>query len=187
MRKLLSIALGAGIILGMFAGAAQASEDQGTVLVCKYVGQPGVNERLKDGKNPIETSVNSIGEYQDNDHSGTVSPGDTFSDAQDHSLVIGPEDTCPAGDSGGNVRYRIVIRMTGEGKVRDHIMAPPASDASIDPFGVVCGGRRTTAGFNVTVDTTFREYGPFTSKKGPSIRLSQAGVALIKLKSAQYC
>src|SRR6478735_8519307 len=30
------------------------------VWVCKYVGTPFVDERLKDGKNPIEVSVNTL-------------------------------------------------------------------------------------------------------------------------------
>lgn len=72
------------------------------VYVCKYVGQPGVDERLKDGKNPIEVAVSSI---QNNQWNGQV-PG-YFSDAQDRSYVLGyvgeiPEptaDDCPGPDN----------------------------------------------------------------------------------------
>src|SRR5690606_36562660 len=53
------------------------------VFVCKYVGTPGVDERLKDGRNPISVSVNSI---ENNRWDGTV-PG-WFSDAHDRSYVL---------------------------------------------------------------------------------------------------
>ena len=72
------------------------------VYVCKYVGTPGVDERLQTGNNPIEVSVNAI---QNNQWDGTV-PG-WFSDAHDRSYVLGyvpmsPEPTsadCPKPDS----------------------------------------------------------------------------------------
>lgn len=54
------------------------------VYVCKYVGTPGVDERLQTGQNPIEVSVNAI---QNNQWDGTV-PG-WFSDAHDRSYVLG--------------------------------------------------------------------------------------------------
>lgn len=53
------------------------------VYVCKYVGTPGVDERLKDGRNPISVSVRAI---QNNQWDGTV-PG-WFSDAHDRSYVL---------------------------------------------------------------------------------------------------
>jgi len=53
------------------------------VFVCKYVGTPGVDERLQTGQNPISVSVNSI---QNNQWDGTV-PG-YFSDAHDRSYVL---------------------------------------------------------------------------------------------------
>lgn len=68
------------------------------VWVCKYVGQPGVDERLKSGKNPIEVSVNSIPDYQ--------GVGSYFADGQDRSFVLAESDgvtdhnasECPNGD-----------------------------------------------------------------------------------------
>lgn len=53
------------------------------VWVCKYVGQPGVDEVLKGGKNPIEVSVNAL-------PGAPVDPqvGDEFSDAQERSVVV---------------------------------------------------------------------------------------------------
>jgi hypothetical protein len=53
------------------------------VFVCKYVGTPGVNERLKLGKNPISVSVKSTG--------GTA-VGSSFNDKQGRSFVLGVDD-----------------------------------------------------------------------------------------------
>lgn len=52
------------------------------VFVCKYVGKPGVDEQLKEGKNPI--SVNS---------SATL--GAYFKDGQDRSYVLAVDNTAP--------------------------------------------------------------------------------------------
>jgi LPXTG-site transpeptidase (sortase) family protein len=68
---------------------------QGKVYVCKYVGKPGVDERLQTGQNPIEVSINTIPE--------PVEIGSYFPDAQGRSYVLGfvpmyPEptkDNCP--------------------------------------------------------------------------------------------
>jgi hypothetical protein len=51
------------------------------VFVCKYVGKPGVDERLQTGDNPISVSVNAI--PLDN-----VQIGSEFADAQGRSVVI---------------------------------------------------------------------------------------------------
>jgi uncharacterized repeat protein (TIGR01451 family) len=57
--------------------------DPKKVFVCKYVGTPGVDERLQTGDNPIDVSVNAIPDYQ--------GVGSYFADAQGRSYVIGPE------------------------------------------------------------------------------------------------
>ncbi len=62
---------------------ADVMEPGDKVWVCKYVGTPGVNETLKEGKNPIEVSWNSI----PNDN-GEVNVGDRFADAQGNSIVV---------------------------------------------------------------------------------------------------
>ena len=41
----------------------RATDNAGKVFVCKYVGTPGVNERLQTGDNPIDVSINSIPSY----------------------------------------------------------------------------------------------------------------------------
>ena len=52
--------------------------------VCKYVGKPGVDEVLKEGKNPIRVSGNSV----DKDKDGQIEVGDQFADAQGRSVVV---------------------------------------------------------------------------------------------------
>ena len=54
------------------------------VFVCKFVGTPGVDERLQTGQNPISVSVNAI----PNPPGPNVQVGDSFADAQGRSLVI---------------------------------------------------------------------------------------------------
>lgn len=85
------------VIVGVGALTVNVQADQGggrgsnhetkskekKVWVCKYVGTPGVNERLKSGKNPISTSVNSI---EHNQWDGSI-PG-WFSDKHDRSFVL---------------------------------------------------------------------------------------------------
>ncbi len=57
------------------ASAAPASK----VYVCKYVGKPGVDERLQTGQNPILVSANATSGAQ---------VGQTFNDKQGLSLVL---------------------------------------------------------------------------------------------------
>lgn len=52
------------------------------VYVCKFVGKPGVDERLQTGQNPIEVSVNAIPVKP-------VTIGSKFADRQSHSVVVG--------------------------------------------------------------------------------------------------
>lgn len=66
-------------------GSANAADK---VWVCKYVGTPGVDERLKEGKNPIEVSISAAGPV-----------GSQFADAQGRSYVIALSNGEPAGPS----------------------------------------------------------------------------------------
>ena len=84
------------------APAAKKPDTAKKVWVCKFVGTPGVNERLKSGKNPISVSVNSIGH---NTWNGSV-PG-WFSDAHDRSFVIA-YDTGGSGPSAADCEGVIV-------------------------------------------------------------------------------
>lgn len=61
-------------------------------FVCKYVGQPGVNETLQTGNNPISVSENAI--------TPPVVVGAYFNDAQGRSYVVAQdtgqdEPSCP--------------------------------------------------------------------------------------------
>jgi hypothetical protein len=88
-RRLLSASAAAAIAaVGLVALAAPADAQPVTaglkVWVCKYVGTPGDDETLKEGKNPIEVSANSA----DKDKDGQVYVGDQFADAQGRSVVV---------------------------------------------------------------------------------------------------
>jgi hypothetical protein len=86
-RRLLSIsaaAIIAAVGLVAFSAPAHAADADSQVWVCKYVGTPGVDEVLKEGKNPIEVSGNSV----DKDKDGQIFVGDQFADAQGRSVVV---------------------------------------------------------------------------------------------------
>ena len=92
-RRLLSIGAATAIAaVGLVAlsAPAHAADASSKVWVCKYVGKPGDDEVLKEGKNPIEVSGNSVDKAKD----GQVFVGDQFADAQGRSVVvqIGGED-----------------------------------------------------------------------------------------------
>ncbi|HSX22701.1 MAG TPA: hypothetical protein VLE97_08025 [Gaiellaceae bacterium] len=80
------------------AGVARAGDEPHKVFVCKYVGTPGVDERLQTGDNPIDVDVNSIPSWP-------VAIGSYFADAQGRSYVLAfdvgqPEPSasdCPGG------------------------------------------------------------------------------------------
>ena len=84
------IVVGGALLIREVAGASR-NEEPKKVLVCKYVGKPNFDERLKEGKNPISVSINSIKDYQ--------GVGSYFADAQGRSYVValdyGKEVDCP--------------------------------------------------------------------------------------------
>lgn len=67
-------------------------DDAKKVFVCKYVGTPGVDERLQTGNNPISVSVNAIKDYN--------GVGSYFNDAHGRSYVLS-EDTRTGGGQEG--------------------------------------------------------------------------------------
>ncbi len=88
------IAILAGALLAIVL--VQANKVDGApaekVFVCKYVGKPGVDERLQTGQNPISVSSNAIKDY--------AGVGSSFNDAQGRSLVVAidtgqDEPECP--------------------------------------------------------------------------------------------
>jgi hypothetical protein len=99
------------------------------VYVCKYVGTPGVNERLQTGLNPIEVSVNATG--------GTA-VGSYFADAHGRSYVLGivpihPAPTkadCPPPDVPRHGRVEVTKVVVGEGAPVDAVF-----EISLTPEG----------------------------------------------------
>jgi hypothetical protein len=63
--------------LGVNSVLAQAPDK---VFVCKYIGKPGVDERLQTGQNPISVSVKSIKNFQ--------GEGSYFNDKHGRSYVL---------------------------------------------------------------------------------------------------
>jgi hypothetical protein len=124
-RRLLSVSAAATIAaVGLVAlsAPAHAADANSQVWVCKYVGTPGEDEVLKEGKNPIEVNGKSV----DKDKDGQVFVGDQFADAQGRSVVvqIGGEDpgagACsptppPTTPSGGTTPGAVAPHTGGEG------------------------------------------------------------------------
>jgi len=86
MKRLLALA-GFGVLiaaLGVFAAVALAGgpNDEHKVVVCKYVGTPGVDERLQTGGNPIVVDYHALGE------GFTGSFNYAFADAQGNSMAV---------------------------------------------------------------------------------------------------
>ena len=77
------------------------------VFVCKYVGTPGINERLKAGQNPISVDIHSIDEYKTFEGDIDTLVGAHFADAQGRSFVLAvdrgqpvpPVSDCPSPSS----------------------------------------------------------------------------------------
>jgi uncharacterized repeat protein (TIGR01451 family) len=110
------------------------------VFVCKYVGTPGVNERLQTGDNPINVSVNAIPDG--------ASVGAYFADSQGRSFVLAfdtgqpeppasscpppaPDDVCPNIDG--------VQESVPQGMVKDeqgNCVPPPPVDVCPNLDGV---------------------------------------------------
>lgn len=76
------VLLSSGLSL-VVQGSASAAAVVHKSYVCKYVGKPGVNERLQTGQNPIWVDNSALGA-----HGGLTYVGETFSDGQHRSVVI---------------------------------------------------------------------------------------------------
>jgi outer membrane biosynthesis protein TonB len=85
IRKLLAVlALLASASTGAFIAASSVhAEPLGKVIVCKYVGTPGVDETPQTGQNPIAVSANAL----DGKGFAGIFPF-TFQDAQGQSIAI---------------------------------------------------------------------------------------------------
>jgi hypothetical protein len=88
----------AGVPAQVAAAGVNPNAAPDKVYVCKYVGSPGVDERLQTGQNPILVSVNAIPQ-------NPVVPGSYFADSQGRSFVLAFDtgqtpptaDDCPGG------------------------------------------------------------------------------------------
>jgi hypothetical protein len=123
--------------------ATSTSDKAQKVFVCKYVGTPGVNERLQTGQNPIDVDVHAIGE-------SPVVVGSYFNDAQGRSYVLafdtGQPDpsvsSCPAPTP---IYETIVWSMP---------LPFNGSDGSYPQVGLTQYKGETTEDLNVAVPTT---------------------------------
>jgi len=93
--RILAAATATLLALGMAAGGASAAtaappQEDTKVWVCKYSGTPGVNEKYKEGKNPIEVSVTTIA---NNSGFDPVTGEGYFADGQARSFSLGYSDT----------------------------------------------------------------------------------------------
>ena len=90
MRKSIAITAAAALLgVAGFAGAQTAyaqDDDPHKVWVCKYVGEPGEDERVKEGKNPIHVAAASVSDAR---------VGASFSDAQGRSVVVSLDEAEP--------------------------------------------------------------------------------------------
>ena len=90
MRKSIAITAAAALLgVAGFAGAQTAyaqDDDPQKVWVCKYVGKPGEDERIKEGENPIHVAAASVSEAR---------VGAFFSDAQGRSVVVSLDEAEP--------------------------------------------------------------------------------------------
>jgi len=95
MKKILAaLAVVVVALVGLVQTATAGYEHPDKVFVCKYVGTPGVDERLQTGQNPISVSVNAIPDFP--------GIGGFFADGQNRSLVVAydtgqGEPSCPDG------------------------------------------------------------------------------------------
>lgn len=76
-----------------------ALDEDGKIWVCKYVGTPGEDERLKPGNDGLViVSPDTLRNVEGVDHTD-VRIGDEWTDAQELSRVIAPGGTCPGDET----------------------------------------------------------------------------------------
>ena len=116
--------LSSSVISGGPVFANQQNQDNKKVFVCKYVGQPGIDERLQTGQNPIDVSINAIKDYQ--------GPGSYFNDQQGRSFVLAVDagqatpnvSACPAAQGPTKVTPAAVIFVDNCGTGSDSYTIP---------------------------------------------------------------
>lgn len=90
------LTMSSGLALMVAAGPANAAAEK--YFVCKYVGTPGEDEVLKEGKNPISVAAAAI-------QADPIVIGSYFADAQGRSFVVAADEgqdldrsACPGGE-----------------------------------------------------------------------------------------
>lgn len=107
------------------ASSVSAAAAPAKVFVCKYVGKPGVDERLKAGKNPISVSSSST---------GGAAVGNYFADGQDRSYVIAID--------------------TGQPTPSTRACPTAAAPTTVTPVAPIVSAPTCTAGGALTLPTT---------------------------------
>ncbi|WP_323100259.1 hypothetical protein [Intrasporangium sp. YIM S08009] len=129
------------------AGSAAATPgDPHKVWVCKYVHQPGEDEVLKGGKNPIHVDEAAL----TNDRGVEPQLGDSFSDGQFRSVVVSLDDeapttACPA-EAGATSGRAAAGQPAGSAATATATPSAPATSAApatptptVDAAGTVAG------------------------------------------------
>lgn len=128
MKKFFALLVMVALVFLGLPTVAQATEKvPHKSYVCKYVGKPGVNERLQTGNNPIWVDNHAIA------HTDYVNNGDEFKDAHGRSVVIyanvgkmNPEPTvadCPPAD----------VPVVDEPPVDEPPVTPPTPEPVLTP------------------------------------------------------
>jgi hypothetical protein len=108
----------AGMTAPVFAySSTNPNDEYHKVYICKYVGTPGVDERLQTGDNPISTDTNSLKDF--------TGLGSFFNDKQGRSIAI-------AWDNGDHQEPSITMCPPAQGPTQVSIPAPNPND----PCGV---------------------------------------------------
>ena len=133
VRKLTVITLAIPFLLwGMvFTVSLANAAQQPKYFVCKYVGTPGLNERLQTGNNPISVSGNAL--------TPPIQIGGYFNDAQGRSYVVAEDTgqadpTCPTPQN-NPCQYDATILATDPKcvKPQDPVTPTPTKDPVPDP------------------------------------------------------
>lgn len=138
-----------------------AADPAPKVFVCKYVGKPGVDERLQTGQNPISVSVNAIPNYQ--------GIGSYFADAQGRSYVLvldtgqpePPVSQCPAPQGPTKIQVPATPSVTDPCGSNNATWNKPADTTSLD-WSLSYSGKLTVTtktGYVFDDGTTYHDYG----------------------------
>jgi hypothetical protein len=136
-----------------------AIDDRGKIHVCKYVGQPGVDERLKDGKNPIEVNWNTLQPDIVSDAS-EVHIGLEWTDAHERSVVVAPGADCPEPEQPAEGSLTVTKVAAGD-------LAP---DGASYLFTIDCGGEWVWADETLAAGQT---WGPQTLPVGTDCAITE--------------